>query len=64
MFEFYVNKLSSNYSKFQLNILINELNVTFGTLLNLPYHAHTFHLGPLINQLHLSKQLLEIVDFL
>ena len=27
------------------------------TLLKLPYNAHTIYLGPLINQLHLNKQL-------
>ena len=32
-------------------------NVAIRTLLKLPYNAHTIYLGPLINQLHLSKQL-------
>ena len=32
-------------------------NVPIRTLLKLPYNAHTIYLGPLINQLHLSKQL-------
>ena len=32
-------------------------NVAIRTLLKLPYNALTIYLGPLINQLHLSKQL-------
>ena len=32
-------------------------NVAIRTLLKLHYNAHTIYLGPLINQLHLSKQL-------
>ena len=32
-------------------------NVAIRTLLKLPYNAHTIYLGPLINQLYLSKQL-------
>ena len=38
-------------------------NVAIRTLLKLPYNAHTIYLGPLINQLHLSKQLY-ITNFL
>ena len=32
-------------------------NVAIRTLLKLTYNTHTIYLGPLINQLHLSKQL-------
>ena len=32
-------------------------NIAIRTLLKLPYNAHTIYFGPLINKLHLSKQL-------
>ena len=37
--------------------ICKSCNVAICTLLKLPYNTHTIYLGPLINQLHLSKQL-------